>query len=342
VRSFAALRAASDDLATSISRTQGSLETLTPRTTEDRGLLGSVRSALAAHLAYANLLRNLPELPRLLTKAQARKIVAAAAEAEVAYNRLDDSVPAVEMSVDVHQRLVTIVPTPPAATLFASIDRLQHCYVTAKLARCGSGPSGEVVQVRAGGPAVYLGRLGSQDRGGRALRLGESVTSPGGAIRCESSYRGITCTDRSSGAGFTIGDRKHFLTSGSSATPSPLPAPTTPSANVGVPSTYTGNFTSVDRLQHCYATSDYVRCGSGPSGQVVELRAGGRARYLGVLGSTDNGGPSMPIGTSFRTPTGAISCGSSSRGITCTDTASGQTFTIGDHYVRVNRVRIGA
>ncbi len=108
---------------------------------------------------------------------------------------------------------------------------------------------------------------------------------------------------------------------------------------VGVPSTYTGNFTSVDRLQHCFATDRFVRCGSGPSGQIVELRAGTGARYVGVASSRDNGGPSMPMGTSFRTPASSIECGSSSRGITCTDlTGSGESFTIGDNYVNVNGV----
>jgi hypothetical protein len=210
--------------------------------------------------------------------------------------------------------------------------------VTSQLARCGSGPSGEVVQLRVGGPASYLGRLGSEDRGGPALRFGQAIVSPGGAIRCESSSRGITCTDRSSGKGFVIGDHQHILNDGSSTTtPTPTPPP-----RPAVPTTYTGSFTSVDRLQHCYATDTYVRCGSGPSGQIVELQTGAGARYLGILGSTDNGGPAMPIGTAFNTPSRRIVCDSSSHGITCTDGATGQTFTIGDHYVSVNGVRISA
>jgi serine/threonine protein kinase len=99
---------------------------------------------------------------------------------------------------------------------------------------------------------------------------------------------------------------------------------------VGVPSRYYGRFTSVDRLQRCNATATYVYCSSGPSGHAVRLDVGGRIRDLGIRGSSDQGGPSMPEGTSFRTQSNAIECGSSSRGITCTDLASGAYFVLGD------------
>ena len=59
----------------------------------------------------------------------------------------------------------------------------------------------------------------------------------------------------------------------------------------------------------------------------------------GVLGSSDEGGPAMVEGASFRTPGNTIACSSSSRGITCRDLAgSGESFTIGDNYVNVNGV----
>lgn len=340
VQSFARLRSASDELATTISRTQGSLDAVDATTPKDESVLGATRDALTVHLAYAKRLKQIPDLPRLFTRAQARGIIAAARTADRAYARLaalEGALPGVDISPDAHMRLLGIVTSPTAQPrYFASIDRLQRCYVTARVARCGSGPSGEVVQLRVGGPAAYVGRVGSQDRGGPALRFGQAVVAPGGAIRCESSSRGITCTDRSSGASFTIGDYRHTLSQPPATTTSAPPPP----PRSAVPSTYTGSFTSVDRLQHCYATDTYVRCGSGPSGQVVELRSGVGARYLGVLGSSDNGGPAMPIGAAFNTPSSRIVCESSSRGITCRDGVTGQTFTIGDHYVRVNGVRI--
>ncbi|MEX2647011.1 MAG: S1C family serine protease [Gaiellaceae bacterium] len=103
----------------------------------------------------------------------------------------------------------------------------------------------------------------------------------------------------------------------------------------GVPAVYEGRFTSFDRLQRCFATDAYATCSSGPSGKAVRLVAGGAATYLGTIGSVDRGGPDMPMGTSFRTPRGNISCDSSTRGITCTDVASGNRFVIGDYRLRL-------
>jgi hypothetical protein len=65
----------------------------------------------------------------------------------------------------------------------------------------------------------------------------------------------------------------------------------------------------------------------------VRLDVGVGVKYLGVVGSTDLGGPAMPEGTAFVTPEGAISCESSSRGISCTDVAGGSSFVIGDQNV---------
>jgi hypothetical protein len=44
----------------------------------------------------------------------------------------------------------------------------------------------------------------------------------------------------------------------------------------------------------------------------------------------------MPMGTSFKTPSGRIECSSSIHGITCRDTTMGTYFTIGDYYVHIN------
>ncbi len=112
------------------------------------------------------------------------------------------------------------------------------------------------------------------------------------------------------------------------------PGPSRP-GGVGVPAVYTGYFTAVDRLERCFARNESVVCSAGPSGKVASLEVGVGAFYEGVLGSRDNGGPSMPMGTSFRTPAGTIECGSSTRGITCTDLTTGAYFVIGDYYVRI-------
>jgi hypothetical protein len=108
-----------------------------------------------------------------------------------------------------------------------------------------------------------------------------------------------------------------------------------PPSGGSLASHYTGFFASVDRIQRCYANDGYAVCSSAPSRQAVKLVAGSGATYLGVLGSSDKGGPAMAEGTSFRTPADAIECGSSSRGITCTDLATRDYFVIGDHYVRI-------
>ena len=105
--------------------------------------------------------------------------------------------------------------------------------------------------------------------------------------------------------------------------------------SVGVPATYEGLLASLDRLKLCYAKNDSVVCTSHPSGLGVGLTVGVGAFYSGVVGSSDSGGPAMPMGTEFTTPSRAVNCNSSSRGIACTDATTGSGFTIGDHYVIV-------
>jgi Trypsin-like peptidase domain len=212
---------------------------------------------------------------------------------------------------------------------FTSVDRLQRCVLTNTTATCGSGPSGRHVRLVVGGGARETGRGPAPDRGGPALPMGRSLTNAASTIQCDSSSRGVTCTDLTTGDAFTIGDYKIVFASGS---------PTgrgQPGGGVGLPATYQGFFTSVDRLQRCLAESDSVVCTSGPSGQGVGLTAGAGAAYGGVVGSSDTGGPSMPMGTGFTTPSNAISCSSSSRGITCVDRNTQSSFVIGDHYVIV-------
>jgi hypothetical protein len=210
--------------------------------------------------------------------------------------------------------------------LFTSVDRLERCNATATYVYCSAGPSGRAVKLIVGDDVHDLGSPGSSDRGGPSMPEGTSFTTPSGGIRCGSSSRGIICTDLTTNAGFVLGDYQLLLTHARSANGG---------GSVGVPATYSGRFTSVDRLERCYANDEYAVCSAGPSGKAARLVAGGSASYAGVLGSQDLGGPSMPEGTNFTTHGGAIRCGSSSRGITCTDTASGNGFTIGDFHVHV-------
>jgi hypothetical protein len=118
--------------------------------------------------------------------------------------------------------------------------------------------------------------------------------------------------------------------------PRPRPRPRSPrtippgSRSIGTPALYEGHFTSVDRLQRCYAQGSVAWCTSGPSGQRVKLVAGVRVADQMSIGSRDVGGPSMPMGTSFRTRSRMVRCSSSFRGVTCVD-SSGRGFTIGDH-----------
>ena len=100
--------------------------------------------------------------------------------------------------------------------------------------------------------------------------------------------------------------------------------------------TYQGNFASFDRLERCYADDGGAFCTAGPSGQGATLVVGFDANYDGVAGSSDLGGPAMQMGTSFTTPGGAVTCDSSSRGITCTDNVTGSYFVIGDYSVVIN------
>jgi hypothetical protein len=103
-----------------------------------------------------------------------------------------------------------------------------------------------------------------------------------------------------------------------------------------VPARYSGYFAAVDRLERCYANDSFAVCTAGPTRKGVRLVAGSGASYEGITGSTDKGGPAMPLGSSFTTPGGRITCDSSSRGITCKDNTTGAYFTIGDYHVRVN------
>jgi hypothetical protein len=114
--------------------------------------------------------------------------------------------------------------------------------------------------------------------------------------------------------------------------------PVSPPASASVPSAYSGPFSSYDGLERCYATDLYVTCTARPSGKGVRLTVGQGPEYLGITGSSDQGGIAMAMGTSFRTPAGTIQCLSDRRGITCNDLTDPGSFTIGDYVVRINYV----
>jgi Protein kinase domain len=318
---------------------EGKLSALSPPTGGDRAAAKRARSALAKQEAYAGAVLALPT-PLTMTAGAARALSERAQQVDLAYRQLDGYAPspccpAMPLAAPPAQRFVELVssghhtgvgvPTPYTG-LFTSVDRLERCNATLEWVYCGAGPSNKSVKLTVGVGATDLGTRPSVDRGGNSMPEGTSFRTPNGKIECASSSRGITCTDLSTGNGFVIGDYQVVVRNGSSqAAPS-----------VGVPTRYSGRFTAVDRLERCYATDQYVVCNAGPSGKAVQVVAGGSATYEGVVGSVDKGGPSMPEGTSFRTPSGAIECGSSSRGITCSDLSTGNGFTIGDYGVHIN------
>jgi hypothetical protein len=219
----------------------------------------------------------------------------------------------------------TATSSPPAGGYlgdFTSADRLQRCAIAEDSVTCTSGPSGEGVRLERGAGVTALGAIGSRDVGGRAMAEGKSIHNPSGSIRCESSSRGITCTDLAgSGAAFTIGDTR-IRTSG----PGSVAAPTAPAQD--------GYFASIDRKELCHMTGSWVECVATPSAKTVRLDAGGAASYLGKSNAIDRGGPSLAFGSS-RTNAGSIRCSSSTRGITCVDRVAGASFVIGDYRVIV-------
>jgi hypothetical protein len=129
---------------------------------------------------------------------------------------------------------------------------------------------------------------------------------------------------------FQIHDPERGIGSGP-VTPAPAPSPSPPPAL----STYAGAFTSYDRLERCYADDAGAVCVAAPSGKLVRMSQG-FASYDGQGDRRDLGGRALPMGQGFTTPSGVISCTSSSRGVTCVDSSTGAYFVIGDYTVVVN------
>jgi hypothetical protein len=211
--------------------------------------------------------------------------------------------------------------------------------------RFSKSPRGRVVSLS--------GAFGADFDAGSVRRPVTLVVTSSGRTVCRLSTDGagharrFTCKGFPSGAtisnlrvGLRVsGDRRYSVFAGiqdlvatvqraSSAPSSVRKIPAGP-RSTGVPAVYDGHFTSVDRLQRCYAQGREAWCTSGPSGQRVRLVAGVGAFNQGRPGSRDVGGPSMPEGTSFRTSDGRITCSSSFRGIGCRDSA-GRGFVLGD------------
>lgn len=129
------------------------------------------------------------------------------------------------------------------------------------------------------------------------------------------------------------------------SSPQPVEAPScgggeppteTPSRGGGGGS-YSGYFTSYDRLESCIADDSGAACVALPSGKGVSLEVGFGAVYEGMIGdASDAGGPELELGDSFTTPGGQVTCESSNRGVTCVDNTTGWYFVIGDYTVKTN------
>ena len=73
--------------------------------------------------------------------------------------------------------------TPPAgdgaySRFFASVDRLQQCQVTNSMVECGSSPSQRHARLDVGVGAREIARAPAPDRGGPAMPMGTSFTTP--------------------------------------------------------------------------------------------------------------------------------------------------------------------
>ena len=119
--SVAALRDAATALAADVVRTQGFLDGVAPNDATEASTLSLLRSALAAHLVYANTLASLPSQPQALTDAQVQAAVTRAEQARRAYvsvTAADPALPIVHISGSDHTPLLAVVhpPTPPPST----------------------------------------------------------------------------------------------------------------------------------------------------------------------------------------------------------------------------------
>lgn len=114
------------------------------------------------------------------------------------------------------------------------------------------------------------------------------------------------------------------------------PPPVTASGG-GSGETYSGYFTSFDRLETCYADDAEAFCVALPSGKAARLTVGEGADFPGLVADgVDMGGPALSLGDSFTTPVGLVTCESSNRGISCIDNTTGSYFVIGDYAVKIN------
>ena len=203
---------------------------------------------------------------------------------------------------------------------FTSVDRLERCLANNQSVFCTAGPSNKAVKLVVGGRVSDQSPYPSRDYGGPSMPEGTSFATPAGTITCESSSRGITCTDTATSASFTIGDYTIVIQHGSGG-------------SRGSGGGFKGYFASIDRLERCYLDNNFASCTAGPSGKGVSLSAGGLAVYEGITGSSDHGGKALSFGRGVTA--GTISCDSSTRGISCRDSTTGNSFVIGDQTVIV-------
>jgi hypothetical protein len=128
-RSFVALRQAADALGVRFVGAQAFLGDFAPADREEANTLSLLNRALAAHLAYAVAISNLPPRPRSFTSAEAREALARAEQAEIAYAALAAAEPAISgisPSRSDHVRLLELVPSakPPRPTAVRRVTDL--------------------------------------------------------------------------------------------------------------------------------------------------------------------------------------------------------------------------
>lgn len=110
--SFAALRQSASSLAASVVETQGFLDGLAVASADELATVSLLRSALTAHLAYAETIARFPQ-PGSFTDAQARAAIAQAEQVQAAYAALATAEPGLGISLNTldHVQLLDVVPS---------------------------------------------------------------------------------------------------------------------------------------------------------------------------------------------------------------------------------------
>lgn len=90
------------------------------------------------------------------------------------------------------------------AGAFSSPDRTDRCFATDTQVTCTSVTTRKAAALALGSMATYIGRADSPPVGGITLTSGSAITVPSGYITCTGASGGVTCTDNTTGAAFTM------------------------------------------------------------------------------------------------------------------------------------------